>query len=424
MGRYDDRLTLGTGGTNKSNPKAIVTKNKNIPFKIRYIEIGSSGSTSNTGNHIVNLEAWNMDIVNVALNKTVTSNNTESTTRPWSRVTDGQYADKTLYSSVGSVTTVDLASEYDLALIRLWRYYDGRTYYNTYIKVYNGDKSQSAYVHHYNEQGTYVEDTSGCGRVFSGNHIHFPDTSWSKQKGFNELEMYVGTPSGNKRITRKYNTARTGTGRITFSGGDTMRFADDTHRGFCWNYQTGAQVTLLETYITINQSGIYHYIYSSYYSSTTSAGIIWVDTNRKLWVISKYETGAWNYKDTGLYLNVGQRYYLVVYFSSSSSYYRVRLDSTYKTLNTSGRWENSGYYTRVRIGEKAYSLGSKSGNFTLDTKLKLGGKYYSNVITSAYYNLDGGTHGSTHLEDDDSSGEYDGLLVGTTIQRDEVVTWT
>ena len=258
--------------------------------------------------------------------------------------------------------------------------------------------------------------------LYTYNGSSWVDFGTSTSSDTNSLYVYSGSAWVRKTLNRTVNY--TGTGSVKFSGGDTMRLADDTSRGFCWNYLSGSQVTLLQTYVTIHQSGIYHYLYSSYYTTTASGGIIWVDTNRKLWVISKYGTSSWNYKDTGLYLTVGQRYLLIVYFSAGSTYYRVRLDSTYKTLNTTGRWENSGYYTRVRIGEKAYSLGSKAGNFTYDTYIYIGGVYYSGQETQAYYNLNNGTHGSTHLEDDDALGEHDGLLVGTTIQRAEVITWT
>lgn len=196
MGRFDNRITFNNG-INR-NPVEVVVKNPNIPFKIRYIEIGSSGSTANTGNHIVELRAYNLNGTVVSSGKPVTSNYS-TTNYPWSRITDGNN-DTALYADVGTVTTVDLQSEYDLKFIKLYRYYaDSRTYYNTYIKVYNGDKSQSAFTHHYTSHGTYPE--TQYGRSFSGNYMTLGENLYGQD--FNELEMYVGTPSGNKRITRK-----------------------------------------------------------------------------------------------------------------------------------------------------------------------------------------------------------------------------
>lgn len=202
MGRYDDRVTF-SDGTNRNPIEVFVGL---LPFKIRYIEVGSTGSTSNAGNHIVELYAFNApDRTNVALGKPVKNNGSSTNPNdsyPLSRVTDGN-TDTAIYAELGAgsaVTEVDLQAEYDISSIRLWRYYgDGRTYYQTYIKMYNGDKSQSAYVHNSAVSGTYPETSSG--RCFPGNQMALGENTWGDDWKY--LDLYVGDAAGTaRRITR------------------------------------------------------------------------------------------------------------------------------------------------------------------------------------------------------------------------------
>ncbi len=136
---------------------------RGIDFKVRYIEAGSNGSTSNTGNFYVELAAYNLNGNNIAYGKTVTTTGVESDTQPLSRITDSSTL-TTPYASIGSgkvSITVDLGAEYILSGINLWRYYgDGRTFYETYLKVYNADKTKWAYLHNYEIDGTYAESST------------------------------------------------------------------------------------------------------------------------------------------------------------------------------------------------------------------------------------------------------------------------
>ncbi len=160
---------------------------KDIGFEVRYIEIGSNGSSLNTGNHIVEVQAFTNDGTNVALGKPVTSNVTENSTLPFLRVTDGE-TNSDIFSSVGTVTTVDLQYGYDLSSIKLWRFHkDARTYKNTYVKLYNEDKTQWVYLHDYEIDGTYAESsagntlTVGCTTGTNDNScsVHYSDLSFT-----------------------------------------------------------------------------------------------------------------------------------------------------------------------------------------------------------------------------------------------------
>jgi len=125
--------------TVSKDSQGVVAKiNKSL--KVRYIRDWTNGSTSNSGDHWVEIEAIDKAGDNVALNKSVTCGGTPpSGSRPLSRLVDG---DKNTYNytytSSGSPTymQIDLGAVYELDKINVWHYYaDGRTYYNTKTEV-------------------------------------------------------------------------------------------------------------------------------------------------------------------------------------------------------------------------------------------------------------------------------------------------
>lgn len=115
----------------KSNPP---TKKVTSLNSVRYIRACSSGSSTNTGNHIVELQAINLsDGSNLAKGKTI-SNTTSNSVYATNGLVNSSYAN--LNSGNSQCTVLDLGSIYTLSEIGLWQYYtDARTYYNQTIEV-------------------------------------------------------------------------------------------------------------------------------------------------------------------------------------------------------------------------------------------------------------------------------------------------
>lgn len=101
--------------------------------KFRYVRDFINGSTSNAGNHWVEIEVYSGG-VNVALNKSITSLTPSAVDRPISRITDGD-TDYNNYTSHGTGlqwVEIDLGAEYEISHVIIWHYYNGgRSYYNT-----------------------------------------------------------------------------------------------------------------------------------------------------------------------------------------------------------------------------------------------------------------------------------------------------
>ncbi len=133
---------------------------------IRYIRDWTNGSTSNTGDHWVELQAIDQDDVNQALGIAITTNRTdaENTSYPYSRVTDGgtntaNYAELSFADPV--YVQVDLGTLMDIKEVKVWHYYsDGRTYYDTKTEV-SKDGANWITIFDSVESGTYAEISSG-----------------------------------------------------------------------------------------------------------------------------------------------------------------------------------------------------------------------------------------------------------------------
>jgi len=104
--------------------------------KVRYIRDWLNGSTSNSGDHWVQVSAIDKDGTNVALNASVTASHTASNL---TKVTDGT----TTYSGYASVSAaepcyveIDMVQIYEINSLEIWHYWaDGRTYHETKTEV-------------------------------------------------------------------------------------------------------------------------------------------------------------------------------------------------------------------------------------------------------------------------------------------------
>lgn len=134
-------------------------------LNIRYIRDWVNGSTANTGNHWVEIQAITSLGANIAQNKPVSSNGPiEDSSRPLSRVTDNS-TDTSLYVGISmtqpAYVEIDLQQGYQLSTIKIWHYYsDSRTYYGTKTQV-SEDGINWFTVFDSTSSGTYQESSSG-----------------------------------------------------------------------------------------------------------------------------------------------------------------------------------------------------------------------------------------------------------------------
>lgn len=138
---HKDKISI-TGGLHERLPMVLDglvehypldgTTARYVPPKIRYIRdrLGY-GSTANSSNHWVELQAFDEQGVNVALGKAVVSESGGA----MNGVTDGNTATSPWYSA-SSFIEVDLGEPMRVERIVHWHYYgDGRTYYKTRLSV-------------------------------------------------------------------------------------------------------------------------------------------------------------------------------------------------------------------------------------------------------------------------------------------------
>ena len=106
---------------------------------VRYIKDCLSYSTANDANHWSEIQAIK-DGVNIAKGKSVTGTTTQSTDRPYTRITDADLTPSNWSNPSSNATnqcvTVDLGATYDLDEIALWNYFgDQRVYQANNISV-------------------------------------------------------------------------------------------------------------------------------------------------------------------------------------------------------------------------------------------------------------------------------------------------
>lgn len=147
-GKYFIDSTM-TSGVNSGNGKAKITFEGLKPTRIntnlddvRYVKDCVKGSSLNTNNHWVELQAI-YNGLNVAYGKSITGTTAENASYPYSRITDGNITSG-VYAASGTLglqcVTVDLTQTYDLDEVAVWHYWEGgRTYYNntTYVSSDN-----------------------------------------------------------------------------------------------------------------------------------------------------------------------------------------------------------------------------------------------------------------------------------------------
>lgn len=105
-----------------------------IGRQIRYIKDSINGSTANTGNHWVEIQAINNVGQNCAFNKGVSI--PPDTTLEKTLVTDGNTALSTYLGSTSKAIIVDLGFTEQINSIKVWHYWhDGRTYYDHKVEV-------------------------------------------------------------------------------------------------------------------------------------------------------------------------------------------------------------------------------------------------------------------------------------------------
>ena len=155
--------------------------NINVPYKdnkVRYIRLSSNGSTTNTGNPIVELKVMN-DTTNLLdpAGFTISSSNfymdtSRSSTigtagTNYSVINDGDTSTNNYFQLGGRLVTwvLDLGSTQPVTSVKIWRYYhDGRTFNSTKIEV-----SKDGLLWHTITDGVdYAETASGKEWLFDG----------------------------------------------------------------------------------------------------------------------------------------------------------------------------------------------------------------------------------------------------------------
>lgn len=131
----------------------------------RYIRDYLEGSTANTGNHWVEIMAYDKNGNNVALSKPVTGSVAQNSSYPYSRITDGSTDTASYAQSSQSglqYIEIDLGAEYDIRDVRIWHYYSGgRSYYSTKTILYNANRTRERVIFDSAISGIYAETAAG-----------------------------------------------------------------------------------------------------------------------------------------------------------------------------------------------------------------------------------------------------------------------
>ena len=143
---------------------------------MRYIDVGMSGNSQNAGNHICELEVYDVNGVNRALGVVPTAikgtlfEDGTNITRYASTDGDTSSTKYTEITGKDAIYRYDLGAIYEIDYVKLWRYYaDNRKYYKTFVygragnRVVDGlnDKELCYKFHDYKRDGIYEETSSG-----------------------------------------------------------------------------------------------------------------------------------------------------------------------------------------------------------------------------------------------------------------------
>lgn len=130
----------------------------------RYFYFESNGSNKNNGNHLVEVQIVDVNGVNRAFGRgALRCSEYKNFGSPPSAITDGNTSTD-LYFGFGEGrqhVVVDLGDVYDIAYIKVWRYYsDGRIYNDVLIQVSKDDVTYET-VFSSSLNGTYSETSAG-----------------------------------------------------------------------------------------------------------------------------------------------------------------------------------------------------------------------------------------------------------------------
>ena len=157
-----------SSGINTENGKAIITyltgetieKTISTLNNVRYIKDCINGSSANTNNHWVEIQAIYQGI-NVALNKTVVGTVSESASYPYSRIVDGDLT-STNYAGASTTglqcVTVNLGQVYNLDEITVWHYWLDSRSYNSNVTYVSSDNTNWTTIIN---TGSQAETTNG-----------------------------------------------------------------------------------------------------------------------------------------------------------------------------------------------------------------------------------------------------------------------
>ncbi len=218
-------------GVREGNGQAKITYLSNVkPARVniklnnvRYIKDCINGSTANTANHWLELQAI-INGINIAKNKNVTASSLTGLhgSSDLNTLTNGLMNDNYLGLGGGNVClTVDLGQVYNLDEIAVWHYWlDGRTYYDNVTSVSTDNSTWTNVI-----ANTEVETASGK-RVSAYNNSLFANTGLC-----NSGLIYTGSAqtliSGGENVTYSNNTAiNAGTYTVTATANEGYIFAD------------------------------------------------------------------------------------------------------------------------------------------------------------------------------------------------------
>ena len=160
---------------NKSTPTQTVRDLKvALPLKIRYIRDWLNGSTVNTGDHWVEIQAFSSG-VNVARGKPVSTSPNFSTNGGYlssNVVTNGDTNSANWFGTDPEdgkpvYVQVDLQQEYELENVRIWHYYDDRRTYHRVKTDISTDGNAWYTIFDSEISGEYAETSGGKNHIIS-----------------------------------------------------------------------------------------------------------------------------------------------------------------------------------------------------------------------------------------------------------------
>ena len=157
----------------------------------RYIRDYVNGSSANTGNHWVEIQALDTDGDNKALNQSITGSSPADASHPYTIAVDGN-TDTAQYAYAQGTglqfVEIDMGALYNIKTLKVWHYYaDGRTYHNTKVEV-SEDGDNWTVVFDSAADGEYPETSEGniinlqAGELFADIH----DVDSALASGFND----------------------------------------------------------------------------------------------------------------------------------------------------------------------------------------------------------------------------------------------